>query len=99
MKVTPEIEITNEDCMNLLKRTPDNFFELGIVDVPYGIGEGSEKIKSRHHSQRKYKTSDWDDNAPDKQYFDQLIRVTKNQIVWGANTPHPKTRSPIRMVI
>ena len=83
--VTDKISIYNCDCMDLLKQTPDNYYSLSIVDPPYGIGEGSEKIKSRHHSQKKYHISDWDKNIPDVDYFKELQRVSKNQIIWGAN--------------
>jgi site-specific DNA-methyltransferase (adenine-specific) len=73
------------DCLEAMREMPNNAFELAIVDVPYGINEGSEKIKSRHHSQKKYKVSDWDKSAPEKEYFTELMRVSKHQIVWGAN--------------
>ena len=81
------------DSLEAMKEYPDNHWDLAICDVPYGIGEGSEKIKSRHHSQKKYKVSDWDNSAPEKQYFDELIRVSKNQILWGAN--HFISRVPL----
>jgi site-specific DNA-methyltransferase (adenine-specific) len=78
-------EVYNIDCIEYMKQFPDKHFELAIVDPPYGIGEGSDKIKSRHHSQNKYKTFDWDKTPPSDEYFNQLIRVSKNQIIWGAN--------------
>lgn len=63
---------------------PDNYFELAIVDPPYGIGVSTKK--SYHlNSLTKYKPKKWDSNIPDKKYFDELFRVSKNQIVWGAN--------------
>lgn len=64
---------------------PDKYFDLAIVDPPYGIGEGSKKIHSRHHSQKKYKAKDWDKSAPELEYFKELRRVSKHQIIWGAN--------------
>ena len=79
MKVTDKITITNEDCMELLKRTPDNYFDLAIVDPPYGIGISSNPIRQQH--QKK----DWDNAIPTKKYFDELFRVSKNQIIWGGN--------------
>jgi site-specific DNA-methyltransferase (adenine-specific) len=85
MKVTDKITITNEDNMQLMARYPDNYFDLAIVDPPYGIGEGSKKIHSRGKSQLKYTAKDWDNSTPSKEYFDELFRVSKNQIIWGAN--------------
>ena len=84
-KITDRITITNEDCMELLKRTPDKYYSLAICDPPYGIGEADEKrMQSRHPSQRKYKGGSWDSVAPDEEYFNELFRVSKNQIIWGA---------------
>jgi len=79
--------------MEAMRKMPDNAYDLAIIDCPYGIKEGSEKIKSRHHSQKKYKVSDWDNSAPDEEYFNELFRVSKNQIIWGAN--HFISRIPI----
>ena len=79
-------EVFNTDCLEAMKGYPDNYFELAIVDPPYGIGEANEKrMQSRGHSQKKYKGGDWDLHPPDKAYFDELQRVSKNQIIWGAN--------------
>ena len=75
----------NMDCMEAMKEFPDNYFELAIVDPPYGIGEGSKKIHSRHKSQLKYTAKDWDYLIPTPEYFKELFRVSKNQIIWGAN--------------
>jgi site-specific DNA-methyltransferase (adenine-specific) len=87
--------VFNEDCMTIMKRYPDKFFDLAVVDVPYGIGEskkqrsvgtkGDERWKGRATNWTDYSPKDWDNEAPDKTYFDELIRVSKNQIVWGAN--------------
>jgi site-specific DNA-methyltransferase (adenine-specific) len=63
---------------------PDKAFDLAIVDPPYGLGEGGNNIL-RHHSQAKYKASDWDKYPPPIKYFKELMRVSKNQIIWGAN--------------
>lgn len=52
------------DCMIGMKEFPDKFFELAIVDPPYGIGEDSKNVVSRHHSQKKYKRGNWDDAPP-----------------------------------
>jgi site-specific DNA-methyltransferase (adenine-specific) len=79
------IELLHIDCMEYMKGVPDKFFELAIVDVPYGIGEATEQMYTRHPSQRKYKAKEWDNSSPSENYFDELFRVSKNQIIWGAN--------------
>lgn len=79
-------EITNEDNMELMARTPDNYFELAIVDPPYGMhrkmdgGDGAGRIM------RKFKRDlpSWD-IKPNQLYFKELQRVSKNQIIWGGN--------------
>ena len=87
MQITEKITITNEDCMALLKRTPDNFYDLAICDPPYGIGESSNDNKSRSKlgKSKDYGNKKWDDFAPNKEYFSELKRVSKNQIIFGAN--------------
>jgi len=79
--------ITNEDNMELMKRYPDNHFELAIVDPPYGIGiDGQKESKKGKKSDRKHhKQKQWDNAIPNKDYFNELQRVSKNQIIWGAN--------------
>ena len=81
------MKITNEDNMKLMARYPDNYFDLAIVDPPYGIGESSNDNKSRSKlgKSKDYGSKNWDDNAPNKEYFKQLKRVSKNVIIWGAN--------------
>ena len=76
--------ITNEDNMELMSRYEDNYFDLAIVDPPYGIdvtkmtlGNGKNKINRG--------LSHWDKTPPKKEYFIELKRVSKNQIIWGAN--------------
>ena len=96
MKVTDRIEITNEDCMDLLRRTPDKFYDLCICDPPYGIGESNKnrngvvKITDKRngrisHVKTNNEIKDWDKNPPNKEYFIELQRVSKNQIIFGAN--------------
>ena len=79
--------ITNECNMELMKRYEDNYFDLAIVDPPYGIGESSNDNKSRSKlgKSKDYGNKKWDDNAPNKEYFKELKRVSKNVIIWGAN--------------
>lgn len=81
--------IHNMDCMELLKATPDKFYDLAIVDPPYGIGEDGSKNKTRTGGLAKatdYKPFAGNDKEPPAgEYFSELIRVSKNQIIWGAN--------------
>jgi site-specific DNA-methyltransferase (adenine-specific) len=76
---TANIELTNKDNMKLMARYPDNYFELAIVDPPYGY-----RTKQTKNINFRQKSKGWN-VAPPKQYFDELQRVSKNQIVWGGN--------------
>ncbi len=90
------INITNEDNMDLMARYPDNYFDLAIVDPPYGIDvakmaytqEDNRPVKQKNGGilrvkKLKYKHGDWDKFPPKKEYFDELFRVSKHQIIWG----------------
>jgi len=81
------INITNECNMELMARYPDNHFDLAVVDPPYGIGiSGQKENKKGKKSDRKYhKEKNWDNEIPTLEYFKELQRVSKNQIIWGAN--------------
>lgn len=76
------IRLYNCDCMEFMKDVPDKYYELAIIDPPYGInignglGSGVKKCKMHH---------DWQFNAPCDEYFDELFRISKNQIIWGGN--------------
>ena len=83
----------NLDCMEGMKQFPDKYFDLCIVDPPYGIGIDGQKesiCKNPKHNRKKHNKKDWDSNIPDKDYFQELERVSKNQIIWGGNyfVPH-----------
>lgn len=78
------MKITNEDCMDLMSRYPDKYFELAIVDPPYGIG-ASEMTGGAGKNKKWKKGKKWDNQIPDEDYFNQLFRVSKNQIIWGGN--------------
>ena len=93
------MNITNEDNMKLMARYEDNHFDLAIVDPPYGIGESGGKIGVNKYRKNqiarknpKHKKKKWDKKIPTSKYFKELKRVSKNQIVWGANymTKHLK---------
>ena len=84
------INLYNKDCMLALKEFKDNEFDLAIVDPPYGIGFGefnrtNKNSKGERFKANKYKNSKWDDSIPDDNYFKELKRVSKNQIIWGGN--------------
>ena len=86
-----KLDLFNEDCMAVMSRYPDNYFDLAIVDPPYGIDAantfGGEKRKSGKGAAMKtaFSKKDWDFEIPEKPYFYELMRVSKNQIIWGAN--------------
>ena len=85
------IQITNEDNMELMKRYPDNYFDLAIVDPPYGIDADVKNSKNVVQSKKsatkskKYGSQLWDLDIPTDEYFYELKRVSKRQIIWGAN--------------
>jgi len=88
----PNIELLNTDCLHYLKQCEDKQFDLAIVDPPYGIGENGQRnktgdrptVKWKNPTSQIYKAFD-DSQIPNKEYFEQLVRVSKNQIVWGGN--------------
>jgi len=81
------IELHNIDCMEYLATLEDNAFELAIVDPPYGLDITNQSQGKVGGVAKKidYAKKDWDKNAPPEEYFNQLERVSKNQIIWGAN--------------
>jgi site-specific DNA-methyltransferase (adenine-specific) len=91
MQVTDKIQITNEDNMLLMARYPDNYFDLAIVDPPYGIDLANMNMglgntpKASKSKNRKWKAKNWDSAIPSNEYFKELFRVSKNQIIWGGN--------------
>jgi site-specific DNA-methyltransferase (adenine-specific) len=79
------------DCVEGMKQYPDKWFDLAVVDPPYGLdlanmnmGAGKSP-KSSKIKNRKWVAKDWDKNVPDKNYWNELFRITKNQIIWGGN--------------
>jgi len=93
MRITDKIELYNCDNMELMAKYPDNYFDLAIVDPPYGIGMDNQKVRTKPNrpntylraNQNQYNVSNWDSKSPNKEYFTELFRVSKNQIIWGAN--------------
>ena len=76
------IQITNEDNMELMARYEDNRFDLAIVDPPYGIDRNGMNMGNSIFNKDDKK---WDNEVPKKEYFNELFRVSKNQIIWGGN--------------
>jgi len=91
LPAVPSSEVYLEDCVKALKRYADNHFDLAIVDPPYGIGEDGEKKRTSpkrpnsYVNYKKHSKKDWDKEPPSIEYFTELQRVSKNQIIWGAN--------------
>ena len=83
--------ITNEDCMDLMARYEDNYFDLAIVDPPYGIEVNKMQLGSGKY---KNKGKQWDSETPKQEFFNELFRVSKNQIIWGANYMIDKIKKP-----
>jgi site-specific DNA-methyltransferase (adenine-specific) len=91
-------QVFNQDCMEVMKRYPDKYFDLAVVDPPYGINFGvfnrtNKDSNGNRYKADKYKNSDWDTGIPTEDYFIELKRVSKNQIIWGGNYfPLPPTQ-------
>lgn len=104
MKPTYEIEnfqFFNADNMEIMKQYPDKFFDLAIVDPPYGIGERLATAKANTNALKKFSLTKFKESfekkgwdvVPEDDYFTELIRISKNQIIWGGNYfPLPPTR-------
>ena len=94
------INITNEDNMDLMARYEDNYFDLAIVDPPYGIGESKKKRENtksdkwNNPTKKVHNPKDWDLQPPTQEYFDELQRISKNQIIWGGNYFIDKIQKP-----
>lgn len=78
----PAINLYNKDCLEAMREMEDNQYDLAIVDPPYGIGEDGGKDR---RGKSKHTKKNWDDEPPSEQYFIELMRISKNQIIWGAN--------------
>jgi site-specific DNA-methyltransferase (adenine-specific) len=82
-----KIRLMHRDNMEFMASIPDKFYELAIVDPPYGIGAGNVNFISgtRVKEGKFHRENDWDDAIPTKEYFTELFRISKNQIIWGGN--------------
>lgn len=81
---TPISEVHLMDCMEFMRGKPDGYFELAVVDPPYGIS-ASDKGKYHAGAFTQYTPKKWDDARPGSEYFRELFRVSKQQIIWGGN--------------
>lgn len=78
------VELLNIDCIEYMKTLPDKLYDLAIVDPPYGISVNMNMGK-RKGKRNKHKVKNWDDQPPPPEYFNELFRVSKRQIIWGGN--------------
>jgi site-specific DNA-methyltransferase (adenine-specific) len=90
-------ETFNRDCVEAMKEYPDNYFDLAVVDPPYGLGKKLAHAGNGKNAQSKFtndfKAKNWDNEIPSNKYFEELKRISKNQIIWGGNYfPLPPTR-------
>ena len=97
--MTDNTKVFNMDCMEAMRNTPDKYYDLAVVDPPYGLGKRTTDGGGTN-SQIKFmddiRRTNWDDKTPDDKYFLELFRVSKNQIIWGGNYfPLPPTRTVI----
>ena len=86
----PISEVFLTDCMEYMKNIPNNYFDIAIVDPPYGIDVANDlrngiKFEKAAAKRADYEKKDWDKNVPTKEYFVELFRISKNQIIWGVN--------------
>ena len=88
------IDLHNEDCLEAMKEMKDNQFDLAIVDPPYGININNNMGRRKGQKHSGYKKVDWDNQTPSQKYFDELKRVSVNQIIWGANYMIDKIQTP-----
>jgi len=85
-----KIKLNNQDCLEAMRQMTDNQFDLAIVDPPYGIDVANDSRFGKKGNKaaaktKDYEKKDWDKGVPTQEYFEQLFRVSKNQIIWGIN--------------
>lgn len=80
------VELKHIDCMEYMRGLPDKAFDLAVVDPPYGIAYSElVGVKKQKHGWKERRSSKWDIEIPPKEYFHELFRVSKHQIIWGGN--------------
>ena len=87
-------EVYNIDCMEYMKTLPDNFADLALVDPPYGISVNMNAGRKKDTKSKKRAIKKWDNETPSEEYFLELFRVSKNQIIFGANHMIDKIKLP-----
>ena len=86
MRITEKLNLYHTDCMDFMRDVPDGYYELCICDPPYGININVSMGRRKGDKKSDYhKFSGNDSSIPSKEYFDELFRVSKNQIIWGGN--------------
>jgi site-specific DNA-methyltransferase (adenine-specific) len=80
MEMNPLLDLRIADCMDMMREFPDKHFDLAIVDPPYGIGQHGGHSNTQHTVRAA-----WDNETPPQEYWNELFRVSRNQIVWGGN--------------
>jgi len=85
-------KIINWDCLEFMKKLPDQYFDLIITDPPYGIdyggllkGKGDGKGGMDKNGWREWNSPEWDQERPSEEVFKEMLRVSKNQVIWGGN--------------
>ena len=89
----PEINLHLGDCMDWMREKPNGYYDLAVVDPPYGIGASDYKRGGTQHGKsasksKVYSVKQWDKETPQQSFFDELLRVSKNVIIWGGNYFH-----------
>jgi len=79
-----QIQLLNADCVSEMKKFPDKYFDLAVVDPPYGININAN-LGRKKGKRKRFAEATWDDQIPSDEYFSELFRVSKNQIIWGGN--------------
>src|SRR5690625_7847564 len=93
MRLTEKVQVFNTDCMDYMKDIPDGYFELAIADPPYGIGISKNPVRQQHNKK------EWDDSIPSRDYFNELFRVSKNQIIWGGKIGRASCRERVERAV
>lgn len=92
----PKSEVHNVDCLEYMRGLPDKHFDLVIADPPYGLNRAGQTMiiaKNPKHNRKYFEAKGWDTKAPEKRFFNEILRIGKNCIVWGAN--HFISKMPI----
>ncbi len=80
-------QILNIDCLEHMRKVPDNYYDLILTDPPYGIGASNSSLglRKEHKHKRTWDKKAWDMKVPSSEIFEEIFRISKNQIIWGGN--------------